>query len=120
MRRPTRFATHASSTLKVPRMLTSKAERGKSLQCSSQSAARWKTQSTPFIAVSSKSVCRMFPPSSKIFTRGSRRSVSLPPVERGDALHHVRLLLRRQLGVHRQRHGLARGPLGFGEVPRLV
>src|SRR6185437_3957618 len=53
-------------------------------------------------------------------TRRPRRSISLPPVERGDALHHVRLLLRRQFGVHRQRHGLARGPLGFGEVPRFV
>src|SRR6266404_8099348 len=49
-------------------------------------------------------------------TRRPRKSISLPPVERSDAVHHVGLLLRGQLGVHRQRHGLVRGPLGFGKV----
>src|SRR5215813_8610231 len=53
-------------------------------------------------------------------TRRPRRSMSGPPVERGDALHDVRLLLRRQLGVDRKREDLAGGTLGFGEVARLV
>src|SRR5438874_1241987 len=45
---------------------------------------------------------------------------SPPPVERGDAVDDVRLLLGRQLGIDRQREGLGGGALGFGEVSGLV
>src|SRR5260370_7753787 len=50
-------------------------------------------------------------------TRRPRRSISLPPGERGDPVHDVGLLLRLELGVHPQPPRLDPGPLAFANLP---